>query len=181
MQDRVHDRALLDALERLDPTPYDGDVWRVVIAGRSPLIGSSAKGRWSEPQGSEVLYTSTERDGALTEIGYRLSLEPIWPSKLTHDLFRLGVKADKTLKFADLKSLAALGVDVARYSSFDYQKTQEIAAAANFLEFDGLVAPNARHPCLNLMLFMGRAPQIDIVGDSERVNWESWRRVRRAN
>ena len=43
---RVHDRAILDALEKLLPTPFDADVWRVARKGRDPLTGSSANGRW---------------------------------------------------------------------------------------------------------------------------------------
>jgi hypothetical protein len=74
---RVHDRAILDALEAIDPEPFDGEVWRVTRKGREPLRGSSAQGRWSGNCELEVLYTSLMREGALAEIRFRLSLEPV--------------------------------------------------------------------------------------------------------
>ncbi len=175
----MHDRALLDALEAAMPQAFVGRVWRVVRKGRSPLQGSVASGRWTPGDGVEALYTSLERDGALAEIGYRLSLEPIWPSRLQHEVHALEARTSRTLRFADVEALAALGVDAARYANFDYSVTQAIASAAHFLEFDGLVAPSARHASQNLVLFMDRiAPQDIRVTSSEDVDWSAWRRFR---
>src|SRR5271155_3909336 len=128
---RIHDRVVLDALEALDPQPFRGRVWRVTRKGREPLRGAAAHGRWSASGEFEVLYTSLERDGALAEIGYRLSLEPVWPSRIRHEIHELRVQTDRTLHFADVTSLTAFGVDVARYDSFDYSATQALAAAAH--------------------------------------------------
>jgi hypothetical protein len=55
----------------------------------------------------------------------------------------LAARSDRTLEFVSLESLAPLGVDVSRYESFDYTATQALAAAAHFLEFDGLLAAPA--------------------------------------
>ena len=71
---RVHDRAILDALDGMEPAPVDAPVWRITRVGRDPIRGSAANGRWSPGGTVEVLYTSLERDGALAEIGFRLSL-----------------------------------------------------------------------------------------------------------
>jgi hypothetical protein len=43
------------------------------------------------------------------------------------------VETERTLRFANLESLSPLGVDIARYHTFEYQATQAIAAAAYFL------------------------------------------------
>jgi hypothetical protein len=145
---RIHDRAVLDALEALDPEPFHGVVWRVTRKGREPLRGSAANGRWSASGELEVLYTSLDRDGALAEIGYRLSLEPVWPSRIEHEIHAIQVEAERVLRFADVAGLGPFGVDPARYRTFEYGATQAIAAAAHFLEFDGLIAPNARFNCL---------------------------------
>jgi hypothetical protein len=77
------------------------------------------------------------RDGALAEIGYRLSLEPVWPSRIEHEIHVIAVDAERTLRFADVAALAPLGVDPARYRSFEYTASQAIAAAANFLGMTG--------------------------------------------
>ncbi|SRR6266851_5186202 len=178
MRGRIHDRVVLDALAALDPEPFRGGVWRVTRRGREPLQGAAASGRWSSSGEFEVLYTSLERDGALAEIGYRLSLEPVWPSRIEHEIHAIDVAAERVLRFVDTASLAPLGVDIARYRSFDYGATQSIAAAAHFLEFDGLVVPNARFDCANLVIFVERAPGLMLI-ESQPVDWEAWRKRRR--
>jgi len=178
---RVHEQELIDALAAIEPTAFTGPVWRVVRQGRDPLIGSSAGGRWSPPNIFDVLYTATEAPGALAEIGYRLSLEPIWPSRLNHEIHELSVDMGQTLKLADFDQLKALGVDVGRYPSLDYARTQQVAHAAYFLDFHGLIAPSARYDCANLMIFMDklRGDASLNAGGSELVNWQTWRTARK--
>ena len=178
---RVHDRSVLDALEKLDPEPFDSDVWRVARKGRDPLRGSSANGRWGAPGELEVLYTSEQRDGALAEVGFRLSLEPVWPSLIQHQIHILAVQAERMLRLVDMRELADLGVDISRYETFEYGATQAIAAAAHFLEFDGMLVPSARLACLNLVLFIDRVSQtgrLQLVS-SEDVDWSDWRKKNR--
>ena len=177
---RVHDRAVLDALEAAPSHPFEGTVWRVARAGRDPLRGSGASGRWNAASEFEVLYTSLERDGALAETGYRLSLEPVWPSLLHHEVHRLEVKTQRTLRLANLNSLVPLGIDVSRYESFDYSVSQSIAAAAWFLDFDGLVVPSARFDCQNLVLFPENlAPDGHVeLRETESIDWAAWRKSR---
>lgn len=176
---RVHDRGVLDALERIDPIPLDSSVWRITRAGRDPTRGSSANGRWTPDGAAEVLYTSLERDGALAEIGFRLSLEPVWPSRIRHEIHEIKAQTSKTLHFADVASLTGFGVDAARYESFDYAATQALAAAVHFMEYDGLLVPSARHSSQNLVIFMDRdgAASLETL-TSEPVDWSSWRRRR---
>ena len=171
----VHDRSILDSLETIDPERFTGRVWRVTRKGRDALRGSIANGRWSPSGGEfEVLYTSLERDGALAEIGYRLSLEPVWPSRIEHEVHLIEVETERTLRFADLESLAPLGVEIARYHTFEYQATQAIAAAAYFLEFDSLMVPSARFHCANLVIFTERVTEL-VLTKSEAVDWDAWR------
>ncbi|MBY0361391.1 MAG: RES family NAD+ phosphorylase [Phreatobacter sp.] len=177
---RAHDRALLDALDAFDPEPFAGDVWRITRKGRDPLRGAAANGRWSLSGGFEVLYTSLERDGALAEIGYRLGLEPVWPSRTEHEIHRIAAATARNLRFVDVASLSPLGVDPARYQSLDYAATQAVAAAAHFLEFDGLVVPNARHACLNLVIFLDRVERGALdLRESQAVDWAAWRLTQR--
>jgi RES domain len=175
---RVHDKDVLDALEAIGAQPFDGQVWRVTRSGRDPARGSAASGRWSPPGEFEVLYTSLERDGALAEIGHRLSLEPVWPSKLVHELHELTIHAERAVRLLNLQTLETLGVNTARYEKYDYSATQAIAAAAQFLGFDALIVPNARYPGLNLVgLLENLDPDaaVEIV-PSEIVDWSDWHR-----
>jgi len=112
----------------------------------------------------------------MAEIGYRLSLEPVWPSLMKHEIHEIRAKRDRILRFGDIASLAPLGVDVSRYESFEYSATQALAAAAHFLEFDGLLVPSARHESMNLVLFMDRAEAggLDVISTAP-VDWGEWR------
>ncbi len=126
----------------------------------------------------EVLYTSLERNGALAEIGFRLGLEPVWPRRIYHELHSIGVQTTRTLRFADVAALSAFGIDPARYQSFAYEGCQALAAAAHFMEFDGLVVPGARHDSHNLVVFMDRASVASLeVWSTTPVDWSEWRRA----
>jgi RES domain-containing protein len=97
------------------------------------LRGAVANGRWNAISEFEVLYTRFEADGALAEVGHGLSLEPVWPSKIEHQLHRLEVIAERALRLDSLPQLERLGVDIKRFEGFEYTATQAIAAAAHFL------------------------------------------------
>lgn len=177
---RVHDRAILDALESLEFQSVEKVVWRVARKGRDPLRGAVANGRWNAIGEFEVLYSSLVAEGALAEVGHRLSLEPIWPSRIEHQIHSLKVKADRALVFSDLQQLEKLGVNVNKYESFEYAATQAIAAAAHFLEFDALLVPSARYNGSNLVIFLDRLPTPPELINTDLVNWTAWRaRMRR--
>ncbi len=175
---RIHDKDVLDTLEVIGAQPFDGQVWRVVPSGRDPTKGSAANGRWSPIGEFEVLYTSLERDGALAEIAHRLSLEPVWPSKLVHGVHELTIHTERAIRLPNLQALESLGVNTARYESYDYSVTQAIASAAQFLGYDAMIVPNARHPSLNLVGLLDNldpGSALKIVS-AEIVDWPSWRR-----
>ena len=173
---KPRDPALLDALDVFDWVSYDGDVWRVVRAGRDPLQGSASGGRW-DPTLFDVLYTSLDRDGAVAEVYFHLSRQPVFPSRLRYGLHRIRVKTTKTLSLPDVSAMVHLGVDPARYREILYAPTQAIGDAANFLGFDSIIAPNARWSCRNLILFVDQIPPADLeVIESFDVDWAEWRK-----
>jgi RES domain-containing protein len=172
---RVHDRAILDALENIDREALKKVVWRAARKGRDPLRGAIANGRWNAIGEFEVLYTSLEADGAVAEVGHRLSLEPVWPSKIEHQLHRLEVKTERALRLDSLPHLERLGVDIKRFESFEYAATQAIAAAAHFLEFDAMTVPSARYNATNLVVFLDRIQTSPELLSSEEIDWAKWR------
>ncbi len=179
---RARDIGLLDAIDAFKREPFAATVWRVVREGRDPVLGGPSRSRWCN--GSfDVLYTSLEQDGAVAEVYTLLSLQPVFPSKVRWKSHPIKVSATQTLRLADLLAVARLGVDVARYRDRVYDRTQEIADAAYFLGFDGLVAPNARWSCANLVLFTDRLvpEQIEIADrPSKTIDWDAWRKRTRA-
>jgi RES domain-containing protein len=174
---KARDLELLDAVDKFAPTDFEGQVWRVVREARDVLQASPVGARW-DPGSFDVLYTSLDRAGALEEVYFHLSRQPVFPS-VPFEIHRIHVRARKTLRLAEIQLLEKLGVDTGNYASMDYSRTQAIADAAFFLGFDGLIVPSARTQSLNLVLFADRidVPDTD-VEHSELVDWKAWRRSR---
>ena len=87
------------------------------------------------------------------------------------------VETERTLRSPNVSRLSSLGIDMTQYGSFDYTATQAIAAAAHFLECDGLIVPSARHTSLNLVLFLDRITPGNRLElrETQEVDWASWR------
>ena len=182
-QRRARDLRLLDHIDAYPRRPYAGFLWRVVREGRDPLQASKSVSRWCNGQ-FDVLYTSLEQEGAIAEVYALLSLQPVFPSKITFQIHRLRVSVQQSLHLTDLPTLGRLGVDVDRYQERDYTKTQAIADAAYFLGFDGLFVPSARWSCTNAVLFTDRIESAVLSTETtepESVDWRSWRRRTRGH
>jgi len=174
---RGHDDRLLDALDDLERHAFEGTSWRVVRQGRSPFDGSRGSGRWN-PSDLSVLYTALERDGAMAEIHFHISRsQSVFPSRIRHDICEISTKTEQTLILANMNELVALGVEETRYREILYDRTQEIASAAAFMGFDGLIAPSARYDCQNLILFLDsfNLENLDVTA-REPIDWAAWRR-----
>lgn len=181
----VRDSRLIDALEAAEAESFEGAVWRMVREGSDPCRCSSAGGRWDD-RTFEVLYTSTERDGAIAEMHFHLSRGlPVIPSRVRYRIFELAVSVSRLLRLPTLDHLAALGLDAGTFGrlSYDdrqgeYPRTQDIAETAHFLEYDGMLVPNARWDCTNLVVFCDRVPpgSLEIAADHGAVDWASWAR-----
>jgi RES domain-containing protein len=181
MESTPRDLALLDLIDAFSREAFTTEVWRICRDGRDPIQGAASRSRWCNGD-FDVLYTSFERDGALAEIHALLTLQPVFPSKVVSRVHRLSISVTRTLRLADLLTLERLGVDTSHYGTRDYTKTQAIADAAYFLDFDGIIAPSARWPCLNAMLFTERLADKAILiqhTESDPVDWATWQRARR--
>lgn len=170
----IHDRELLDRLDGLPKEAFSGHAFRTTRQNLDPLVSSTSGGRWMPNGAAAILYTSLQREGSLAEISFhwsRLSPRPTKPV-VVHTL---GIGTYRTLKLvrADLLSL---GVPEDVYLTMNLTRTQEIGAAVEFLGCDGLIAPSARWPCDNLMLFpnsMGDRASVELLS-SESVDWVRW-------
>lgn len=177
MDRKPRDPDLIDALDAFKRVPLENNVWRVVPGGRDPFMGYPSRGRW-DPGTFDVIYTSLEPDGAIAEIDYQLSSQPVRPTKIKFTLHEISVKVESTLRLANMDELSRLGVDVSHYSKFHDQnhRTQEIGDVAYFLDFNGMVMPGARWNCLNLVLFTDHLEEANLsIRSSSPVNFETWR------
>jgi len=176
------DHKIYDLLGSLPTEALTLELYRAAQEGADPLAFSSGGGRWgfppSDPAPTSILYTSETKDGAVAEVVsyYRLLSPP--PSKPLH-VHRLVVELKRVVSL-DMPMLVRLGVDPANYDGRPYLKaparTQEIGATANFLGFDGLRAPSARHAVANIMIMADNfdlTSRLEVV-ESEEVDWRSW-------
>lgn len=177
----VHDQDLVDRLSELLTEPFNGQVFRATGLSIDPTAPSINGGRWAPPPdgdpGIYVLYTSLERDGAIAEIcAFLADLTPI-PKPRLIKVTSLSVTTARMLRLTSAE-LTALGVDMARYGSRDYRRTQELGAAIAFLGVDGLIAPSARWRCENLMIFTENhalTERLEPLSD-EQIEWQAWAR-----
>lgn len=170
----IHDPDLLDYLDGLPKESFDGEVFRGTRQSLDPVVSSYSGGRWMRRDGTGVLYTSLEREGALAEISFhwgQLSPRPTKPVML----HTLRVAAHSALKLLKV-DLELLGVPESSYGIVNMPRTQAIGAAVEFLGCDGLIAPCARWRCDNLVLFpdwLGGKANLEVVR-SEAVDWLPW-------
>ena len=177
------DHRLIDAVERIGPSGFSGTVWRVVRSGRDPGQCSASGGRWDDGR-FEVLYTALTADGAIAELDFHLRRgQPLPPSRVRYGLHALGLTLRCALELPTLDTLAALGVDTERFGQLsyperggEYPRSRDIAEAAHFLEFDGLMVPSARWDGRNAVVFCDRVPAQDRrpVKDHGAVDFRAW-------
>jgi RES domain-containing protein len=177
----IRDQRLLDALERVNPKPYSGTVWRSVKQGRDPLTCWRSGGRWDDKT-FDVLYTSESREAAIAERRFHLYQgQPIPPSRTRYELFSLHVSLQSVICFPELKDLEAVGMDVSGYGQLsyfekdrEYPGSQEVAEACYFLGADGILVPSARSVASrNLVVFCEQETEmrIEIAANHGVIDW----------
>ena len=118
-ENHIHDPDLLDALEAIEPQPFNETVWRVTWASRDPLMGGTGGGRWHPPNDFEALYTSTEEQGAMAEIYHHLSRAPVFSSSHVR-IHQLNIRAERILIFNEVSDMASLGIDEEAFRNFTH-------------------------------------------------------------
>jgi hypothetical protein len=170
----IRDADLLDRIASYPTQTFEGQAFRATRQNLHPLAASTSGGRWMPTGGAGVLYTSLSREGALAEICYHWGQLTPKPSKPA-TVHTLRVACDRTLRLLQV-DLRELGMTDEDYPSANYQRTQQIGDAVQFLECDGLIAPCARWDCENLILFpdnLGADAMLEVV-TSELVDWLRW-------
>src|SRR6266700_7812518 len=121
---KARDLELLDAIDKLARSVFEGQAWRVVRETRDVLQAARVGARW-DPGTFDVLYTSLDRNGALEEVYFHLSRQPVFPS-IQFQIHRIRVRARKILRMDQMPLLQQLRVDVPNYANLDYSRTQAV-------------------------------------------------------
>ena len=175
-------QALVDAIEGEVPKSLKATVWRVVTDGFDVLRPAKSGGRWDD--GSfDVLYTSSERDGALAESWFHANKgQPIIPSRVSKRIYQIEAELGRVLDLTGAGKLQSMGVNEASYGRLSYLKRtdeyptlQQIAEAAHFFEYEAIIVPNARWPTSNVVVFteFAKRSQLTLLGD-EAVDLSQW-------
>src|ERR1700693_43375 len=165
----IHERDLLDGLEKLDPVSWSGIVFRHMLGDYPPSRENTRGARWNPP-GVAAIYTSLERDTALAEAEYRLSLEPI-PVRAPRTIYTIRISLGKALDLTSRDFLQDLGLAERDLLGDDRSRCQRIGAAVAWLAHDGVLVPSARSGGTNLVIYpteLDPASQFDVV-DQESI------------
>jgi RES domain-containing protein len=149
MQEHM-DKGVRVALARLKPIEWRDNLWRIAREGRDPLHPNTRGARWN-PAGVAALYASVDRDTAVAEWRYRMSLEPQAPSRPFH-LHRLSVELVGVLDIRDRAVLEALGVRYEDLRQSDPVSCRMVGQIADWMHQDGLLVPSVRSKGSNLVL-----------------------------
>ena len=175
----IHDKDLLDRLSDLPRQQFEGVAFRATRISVDPTASSINGGRWTpKPEGDfgvPALYTSLTREAALAELSsFLASLNPIPRARLVK-VTPLMISAARVVTLQE-DTLVALGVDLARYGTRDYERTQQIGAALAFLNADGLVAPSPRWKADNLIVFDENHAITERLeaAESDEIDWREW-------
>jgi RES domain-containing protein len=146
---------LLEELEQLGATPLAAIVYRHVLGQNDPARMNSRGARWNPPQTASI-YASFERETALAEGDYYLSLQSP-PMKVRRAIFTIEVALQRVIDLRGGDILRRLGIGVEGLASTDLSLCQRIGGAVARLDCDGLIVPSVRRTGgANLVIYPAR-------------------------
>jgi RES domain-containing protein len=137
-------------------------VFRHMLGNNVPAHINIRGARWNPPQVGAI-YTSLERETALAEADYYLSLQTP-PIQVRRTIYTIEVTLQRVIDLRDLAALAKLDIRVDSLSSIDLTLCQRIGGAVPRLGCDGLLVPSVRRAGgANLVIY----PIQQELGESE--------------
>jgi RES domain-containing protein len=138
---------LVDRVDALGATSYEGAALRHVAPGHDPLATAGARirgGRWNPPESFGTLYLALDRGTVITEFHRLAARHGLRPEDfLPRDLHHFRVKLEAVLDLRREDALEAVGLDVTRVRSDNRAPCQAIGEAAHYLGLEAVLAPSA--------------------------------------
>jgi RES domain-containing protein len=147
----IFERQTIEALERLQTSPWEGTVFRHMLAEFEPDRENVKGARWNPPE-CPAIYTSLERKTCIAEADYHLGLQPV-PITVKRSVYRIKVVLQNVLNMSQWTILKQLGVTREDFAGTEFETQQEIGGAAEWLKHDGILVPSARASGANLVIF----------------------------
>lgn len=165
---------LVDAIDRIDPIPYAGEVYRHVAVDRHPLSGAGARslgGRWNPPQSFATLYLADRKstvEAEFSRMAWRQGLDP--SSFLPRRVYRLAVDLHSVVDLTGERARSEVFAEV-DLGSDDLAVTQAIGEAAQYLGREAILAPSAAGEGKVIAVFIDRLKPESRVED---IDFEVW-------
>lgn len=165
---------LVDAIDHLDPMPYEGVAYRHIAAKWHPLSGGGARsqgGRWNPPESFATLYLALSREAAVEEFRRMAQRNRRTPEDFVpRRLYRLRLELQATVDLTDRRELPQVLIDL-DFQSDDLKPTQAIGEAAQYLGREAIRAPSAAGKGEVIAVFIDRLRPDSIV---EPIGYETW-------
>jgi len=148
----IYPPEMLDILQTAAVSGWDGTVYRHMFGSQHPARANMDGARWNEPN-LAAIYTSCERETALAEAEYYISLQPLKP-KAKRTIFTIHVALKNVIDLTRSDLLNQLGVTDDVLSGIDHAACRTVGSAVNWLGHQGLLVPSARRRTgTNLVIF----------------------------
>ena len=167
---------LVERIDRVGSATWEGDAWRHVSVGRSPLSGEGARingGRWNPPNSFAVLYLGAEIATVIAEFERMSSRQGLDAHDfLPRTLHKYEVGLSRVL---DLRTSTALGeveLSDASLIADDPSQCRAVGEAAFVAGREGVIAPSATGRGLVVAVFLEQLLPTSRVVDIESELWE---------
>lgn len=152
----IHRPELLDALQSAPAGPLETAAWRHMFGTRAPDQENTRGARWNLP-GVAAIYLSLARHGAIAEGDHAIAVQPLRP-RGRRVIYLVELTLANVLDLSDAAVLQRVGLTEEDLAGDDHTACQEVGAATDWLEHDGLLAPSARSDALNLVIYPAHRP-----------------------
>jgi RES domain-containing protein len=149
----TYDPALLDAVEALPATDWEGRVWRHMFNDYTPDRVNTSGARWNPP-GVGAIYTARERATALAEGQHAIDMQPR-RAYARRVLYQVEVSVTQLVDLTEAGSLAAVGLRDLDVRADTHAACQRVGGAAAWLDRGGLLVPSARDTGSDLVILVG--------------------------
>jgi RES domain-containing protein len=148
---------MLDVLQSA-AVSVQATVYRHMFGAHPPVRSNITGARWNAP-GLDAIYTSCERETALAEAEYYISLQPLRP-KAKRVLYTIRVSVNSVIDLTAPGLLIGLGITGDVLSGPDHEPCRLIGSAVTWLGHEGLLVPSARRAGgTNLVIYRQDPPE----------------------
>ena len=150
----IFEREIIQSIERLTTEPFFGVVYRHMFGDLDPFLENRRGARWNPPE-IPAIYTSLEKETALAESEYQISMEPFRP-KAKRVIYKFEISLKSVLIADTIDIIKEIGFDITSMEDLKISECQRIGGAVDGLDHDGLLVPSARSEGKNLVIYTNK-------------------------